>query len=194
MWLSRSIIILSFTLVSFTAGSHTPEDRTFGGHGNFRYRFEDLLGRIEALEQAATSQSVDGRTYCMMVNITTLRSVSSNAPASTETLVVRRVLHFAGGAFTATLVDGSGYSKTDDGIVSAFSSASLPVLSGTYSQAGSQLNLQFTDAATVSWYVSRDGSVIVNNASDFAGPFPNGLTLAIVRNATSVESNVCEAN
>jgi len=194
MWHSRSITFLALALASFTAVSHTPEDRDYRKHDEFRYRFANLVSRIEALEQAATSQSVEGRTYCMMVNVTTLRSVSSTAQASAELLVVRRVLHFAGGAFTATLVDSSGNSQTDDGIVSQISSASLPILAGTYTQSGSELNLQFTDASTVSWYVSRDGSVIASTASDFLGPFPNGLTVGIVRNATSVESDTCEAN
>ena len=194
MWFSRSIIISTLALVSFSAGSHTPEDQTHGRHGGFRFRLEDLVSRIEALEQAAASQSVEGRTYCMLVNLTVFRSVSSISQASAETLVVRRALHFAGGAFTATLVDSGGNSQRDDGIVSQIAIASPSVLTGTYIQSGTQLNLQFADTSTVTWYVSRDGSVIASSSSDFVGPFPAGLTIGIVRNATSVESDTCEAN
>lgn len=192
MWLPRSIVAVTLALVCSLAGAQPRATSAPTPFGDLQSQIDNLVGRIDVLEQSAASQLVDGRTYCMMVNVTILRGFSSSAMESADTTVVRRVLNFSGGAFTAILVDSSGNSQTDDGVVSFVNGASPELLHGTYTQSGSQLDLLFSNASMATWYVSRDGSVIHNNGIDFFGPFPNTLTIGIVRSATIIESSTCE--
>lgn len=188
----RLITALMFALVCSATGAQPRATSAPTPFGDLQTQIDALAGRIDILEQSAASQIVDGRTYCMMVNITIFRGVSSSATESADTVVVRRVLSFSGGAFVATLVDSSRNSLNDDGVVSFLNGGSPQLLQGTYDQSGSQLDLLFSDASTANWYVSRDGSVIHSNGIDFFGPFPNSLTIGIVRSATIIESDSCE--
>jgi hypothetical protein len=192
MWLSRTIVAVTVSLVCSVAGAQPRATSAPTPFGDLQSQIDELVGRIHVLEQSAADQSVDGRTYCMMVNVTILRGFSSSAMETVDTIVVRRVLHFSGGAFMATLVDSSRNSQTDDGVVAFIQGVSPELLDGTYTQSASQLDLLFSDATTATWYVSRDGSVIHSNGIDFFGPFPNSLTLGIVRSATAIESDTCE--
>lgn len=194
MWLPRSIVVITSALVCSVAGAQPRAASAPTPFGDLQSQVDNLVSRIDVLEQSAASQVVDGRTYCMMVNVTILRGLSSSAMESADTVIVRRVLNFTGGAFTATLVDSSGNSQTDDGVVSFVNGASPELLHGTYTQSGGQLDLLFSSASTATWYVSRDGSVIHNNGIDFFGPFPNSLTIGVVRSATTIESDTCETD
>ena len=194
MWIPRSIAAVIFALLCSAAGAQPRAALAPTPFGGLQSQIDNILGRINVLEQSAASQTVDGRTYCMMVNVTILRGFSASAMETADTVVVRRVLNFSGGAFTAFLVDSSANSQNDDGVVSFVNGPSPEVLHGTYAQSGSQLDLLFSDASMATWYVSRDGSVIHNNGIDFLGPFPNSLTIGIVRSATIIESDTCETD
>jgi hypothetical protein len=129
----------------------------------------------------------------MMVDVAILRGLSVDSTEILEKVVVRRILAFTGGAFTATLVSSDRNVQDDSGVVTPVTGTSPGVLEGTYIQSGNQLALNFTTGATASWYVSADGSVIHNNDIDFLGPFPNSMSIGIVRSSTMIESATCNA-
>ena len=161
-------------------------------------QLDALAARVDTLESKAPNASVEGRTYCMLVNVTLLRSVvdigPNAAPGKVETRVIKRVATFVDGAFTATLVSSHQNTQTDNDLVDYTDATSSPVvLLGNYSQAGNQVDLVFdTLDPHVAWYVSKDGSLIHYNGIDFFGPFGNGLTLGLVRSGTLVESDTCD--
>jgi hypothetical protein len=193
MWPLRLLISLAGILICSAAGANQNATSTPSPLGELQMQIEALDSRIEALEQAAPDSIVDKRTYCMMVDVALLRGWSVDSTEIVETIVVRRVLTFSGGAFTATLVSSNRNIQNDNGVVTPVVGISPVLLEGTYIQSGNQLDLSFTTGSTASWYVSADGSVIHNNDIDFLGPFPNSLTIGIVRSSTMIESATCDA-
>ena len=137
------------------------------------FRISALEARIAALEAAAANTSVDGRTYCMMTNVTVLRGFTSDGTEIIDTEVVRRLSTFSGGTFTSTLVGAVRNTLSDVGTVEQSAGLAPDLLSGTWAQTGTQIDITFSDGSLAVWYVSRDGSVMHNNAVDFAGPLPN---------------------
>jgi hypothetical protein len=153
-----------------------------------------LEARIDALEDAAPNPNVDGRTYCMILNISGLRGRPSIQTKAVDAIISRRVLTFEDGAFAATLVASQIVSLADDGTVtSSVNDASPPLLAGTFSQTGNQVDVVFPDGAVEQYYVSRDGSVIHTNSVLLLGPFPSTFALGLTRSVTMIESDTCDA-
>lgn len=193
MWLLKFLISLAAIMLCSAAGANPNATSTPSPLGDLQRQIDALDSRIETLEQAAPDSNVDGRTYCMMVDVAILRGLSVDSTEILETVVVRRILAFTGGAFTATLVSSDRNVQDDSGVVTPVTGTSPGVFEGTYIQSGNQLDLNFTTGATASWYVSADGSVIHNNDIDFLGPFPNSMSIGIVRSSTMIESATCNA-
>ena len=160
--------------------------------GDLQSQIDVLVGRVETLENDAPTAEVEGRSYCMMVTVTVLRGIGNTATEVVETPVVRRLATFSGGTFSATAVSDEFNRQTGIGVIENLPGVAPAEISGTYSQSGRQLTLSFPDGDSGTWYVSGDGSVIHNNSIEFFGPFPNSLTLGLVRSATFIESAFCE--
>ena len=156
-------------------------------------QIDDMAARIEELENSLPNVSVEGRTYCMMVNSVALRGYTNSGAEQVETIVVRRLASFVNGSFTAPLVSGSLNGQRGNGVVESVPGGTPEVLEGAYVQTGNQLLLQLTDGSVATWYTSGDGSIIQGNGIVLLGPFPNSLTLGIARSATMVEATNCDA-
>lgn len=163
--------------------------------GDLQAQVAALTSRVNTLEANKADSDVDGRTYCMMVEVTILRGPTANTAESLETRVIKRFASFSGGSLIATLISGTSNVQDDNGIVSSISPPAMspPVLEATYMQDGARLDLSFADPIgdTRVWYVSRDGSVIHSNSVVY-NSFPNSLTLGLARHATLIESDSCD--
>lgn len=155
-------------------------------------QIDALAARVESLEDSAPNPSVDGRTYCMMVNVVSLRSHLQNGTDTIATIVVRRLVTFDDGLFTDILVSSLQNSQSHVAEVEFGPGMSPVSIGGTYMQSGTQLNVTTSTGSEASWLVSRDGSVIHSNGIDSFGPFPNTLTLGLARSATLIESDTCD--
>jgi len=189
----RLFLPIALAFVGHSAIADSPELPDQSRLGQLQVQIDDLTGRIESLENNAPNSDVDGRTYCMMVDVTILRGFSSNGTEIVETRTIRRFAWFSGGVFNATLVSGIENVQDDNGIVTSAPANSPQEITATYAQTGGQLNMTFPDNTTASWYVSGDGSVIHSNATLSLGPFPSSMTLGLARHATLIESTNCEA-
>ena len=192
MLTKMTLLTLAATLACPSAFAETPPETAPTPFQQLQAAINGLEDRVAELEAAAPSAEVDGRTYCMMVNVNILRGIASTASETEDLVAVRRLASFSDGIFTAAVVSNRRIAQGDDGVVSLLPGASPDVLEASYSQSGRQLDLTFTDGTVVSWYASADGSVVHNNGLDHFGPFPNSLSLGLVRAATLVESDTCE--
>ena len=115
-------------------------------------------------------QSVEGRTYCFVVDILRMRSPSITPPlsAALSSTLIRRTATFSGGVITATGVDLTANTQNaDTGAVTQTTGAGGTV-TGTYVQTGPELAVVLpflTFSITTTWYVSKDGSVINGSLS-----------------------------
>lgn len=184
------VVILAFACQAAMADS--PSLNSKGPLGELQAQIDTLSERIQSLENDAPTADVDGRSYCMMANITLLRAFASSATESVETRVVRRVANFSGGTWSATLVSSNGNVQDDNGVVTNGPGNSPGVISGTYTQSGRHLDIVDSDGLPATWYVSGDGSIIHNNGIGFLGPFPSTFTLGLVRSVVFVESETCD--
>jgi len=171
-------------------GEATPQVTPFY---ELQAQLDAMAARVEELENNTPNTSVEGRTYCMMVNSVALRGYTNNGAEQVETITVRRLATFVDGSFTATLVSGALNGQRGNGVVEFVPGATPEVLEGAYVQTGNQILVQLIDGTSATWHASRDGSIILGNAITLLGPFPNSLTLGIARNASMVESRSCDA-
>lgn len=157
-------------------------------------RIDHLAAQLDELEKSLPNPNVEGRMYCMLVNVIVLQGLASNGSEQVATQVVRRLTEFSGGMFASTLISSSRNLQDDNGLVSMVPGTSPGILSGTYTQTNGQLDLTFSDGATATWYVSGDGTTIHSNGIGILGPFPpNSLTIGLARDATLIESDSCES-
>jgi len=188
---------LVLALACNAATADTPPASAPTPFGDLNAQLEALATRVDTLENNAPNASVEGRTYCMMVHVSFLRSIvdfgPDAGPARVEDRVIRRVATFVDGTFTGTLVSSYEIAQVDNDVVEFEPGASPDVILGSYWQTGNQLDVQVGSNPVSAWYVSKDGSLIHNNGIGFFGPFGNGLSLGLVRNTTFVESDTCAA-
>jgi hypothetical protein len=157
-------------------------------------QIDALEARIAGLEENAPNPNVEGRTYCMIVNISGLRGTPASQTNAVDAIVSRRVLSFEGGAFAATLVSSQIVSLDHtDAVTLSENTATPELLAGTFSQTGRQVDVVFSDGAVEQFYVSGDGSVMHSNSVFLLGPFPNTFALGLTRSATMIESDTCDA-
>ncbi|MDH5323361.1 MAG: hypothetical protein OEW81_13200 [Gammaproteobacteria bacterium] len=187
------IVVLTFVIfITFQTASAEPAASSAPTPFNdLQVQIDSLLDRVQQLEGNTPSAAVEGRSYCMMVNVSTLRGLESSGTETEDIIVVRRAAEFLAGMFTATLVSSNQISQDDNGIVTMLPGNSPDTIAGTYTQAGRELIVQFPDGTTAAWYASADGSVIHNSGIEFFGPFPNTLSLGLVRSSTLIESDTC---
>ena len=184
------IVILAFASQAAIAGAPPLENRT--PFAELQARIDALSDRVDSLEANAPTPDVEGRSYCMMVNITVQRGWSNTATEELQKFIVRRVATFTGGAFTATTIDGLDIRQDDNGVITGEPVVPGDVLGGTFTQTSQRLDVLLDSGQSRVWYVSADGSVIHNNSADHFGPFPNSVSVGVTRTATFIESDTCD--
>jgi hypothetical protein len=183
-------VMLAFAGQAAMADTPPPENQT--PFGELQTQIDALSDRVDSLEANAPTSDVEGRSYCMMVNITVQRGWSNTATEEMQKFIVRRVATFTGGALIATTIDGLDIRQDDNGVITGDPVVAGEVLGGTYTQTGQRLDVLLDTGASRVWYVSADGSVIHNNSADHFGPFPNSISVGVTRNATFIESDTCD--
>jgi len=158
----------------------------------------DLLSRVAALEAAAPTASVEGRTYCSVLDLVILRGLAINGTEVVQNSVIRRRATFSGGTLSAELLSHVRNTQSDDGIVTMTDEDSVNPLLATYTQSGTKLDITIPDNLLgqryETMYVSKDGSLIHGTGLAAVGPIgPAQLTLGFIRNWTFVESDACDA-
>ncbi len=166
--------------------------------GVFQAQLDALEARIQVLEDSAPSSSVEGRTYCFVLNRDVMRGQASTSTEVLISRVIRRTFTFNDdGTYDSLLVSDVRNTQADDGIVTLAAPGNID-LSGTYMQTGNKLDMVFPFASfTANWYVSKDGSVIYGTRISHGLPrLPPVVTVGITRNWTLVETDpldVCDA-
>jgi hypothetical protein len=177
------------TQIAFAQKGPTTTPSPFG---DLQTQLDALAARVETLERNAPNSSVEGRTYCMVVNALSLIGNAIGATEVVDSGVVRRTATFAGGTLTATLVSSTFHRQSDDGVVSSFVGMAPEPLLATYTQTGNKLDVVLADGGIANWYVSRDGSVVFASAIDLLGPLPSSATIGLARWTTMVENDTCD--
>ncbi len=159
-----------------------------------------LAARMQALEDAAPTQSVEGRDYCFVLNVQIMRGRAPDASEELQNNVVRRKVNFANGTVAGALISNVLNNQLDDGTVLAGTAAPIPNLLATYVQTGSKIDVTFDNGNTANWYVSKDGSLIhgamIGHLEFPPGGLPPVVTVGLHRNWTMVETDpndVCDA-
>ena len=156
-------------------------------------QLDALEARIQVLEGSAPDSSVEGRTYCFVLNLDVMTGQASDSTEVLISRVIRRKFTFNNdGTFTGLIVSDVGNTQADDGTVTLDTPANSDV-SGTYTQTGNKLDMMILDFSA-NWYVSKDGSVIHGTRILHLGPFPGPFmrTVGITRNWTLVENDTCD--
>ena len=158
----------------------------------FQAQLDALEARIQVLEDSAPNSSVEGRTYCMVLNRDVMRGQASDSTEVLISRVVRRTFTFNNdGTFTGLIESDVENTQADDGTVTLVTLANSDLL-GTYTQTGNKLDMNILNFPA-NWYVSKDGSVIHGTRILQLGPLgPNMITVGITRNWTLVENDTCD--
>lgn len=184
-------LLLSLTLLAPAAWTQTVPD---GPIAALQVQVNSLSNRVSALESAAPSASVDGRTYCFVLDLTMMRGIGVNQTEHLVTSIIRRTAMFDGGLMEAALLSHNRNTQTDDGIVTPTIENAPDLVMATYTQSGNRLDMTFTNGTTANWYVSNDGSVISGTSLSFLGPIaPFQATIGQTRQWTLVENDACDA-
>ena len=171
--------------------------------GKLQAQLDALEARTKALEDSAPDSSVDGRTYCFVLNLSIMRGDTRDKSEELQTNVIRRTATFSGGVFTGWFLSNVLNNQKDDGTVLPGLGDPIDPLMASYIQTGNKLDMDFLDMASglvssANWYVSKDGSVIhgstISQLSVFGPPgfppvFPPVRSFGFVRNWTLVETD-----
>ena len=199
----RSLNILCLIAGAFFAQSvmadNSPGSRA-GPFGDLQTQLDELAARTLALEDGAPTSSVEGRTYCFVLDLQVMKGRANSGTEELQSNVIRRTATFSGGLFEASHLSNILNNQLDDGTVTPDDVDPIGLLIGTYTQTGSKVDIVFDTGLTANWYVSTDGSVIHGSSITHAAFGPPGLppvvTVGTVRNWTLVETNpldVCDA-
>lgn len=190
-FLQSSILLISVSLSHAAVAQDVPEN--IGGPiGALSTELAAVAERVAALEANAPDASVEGRTYCFVLDLTMMRGVGVNQTEHLVTSIIRRTATFSGGSLSAWLSSHVRNTQTDNGVVTQTLEASPDPLLATYTQTGNRLDVTFANGTTANWYVSRDGSVISGTSIVGLGPFPNSVTVGQTRHWTLIENDLCE--
>jgi hypothetical protein len=184
-------LIVSMSLLAPAAWTQTVPA---GPVADVQAEVASLAARVGALEAAAPTASVEGRTYCFVLDLTDMRGIGINQTERLFTSIIRRTATFDSGTFEAPLLSHVRNTQGDDGVVTPSVETSPDPLLGSYVQTGNRLDLAFTNGTTATWYVSRDGSLLSGTSISFIGPVgPGSATIGQTRHWTLVENDACLA-
>jgi hypothetical protein len=184
--------LLILTFLSHAAVAQESPDDVGGPIGALETQLAAVAERVEALEANAPDPSVEGRTYCFVLDLTMMRGIGANQAEHLVTSIIRRTATFSGGSLSAWLSSHVRNTQTDDGVVTQTLEASPDPVLATYTQTGNRLDVTFANGTTANWYISRDGSVISGTSILSFGPFPNSVTVGQTRHWTLIENDLCD--
>jgi hypothetical protein len=201
MRLFKIILMASAVFMTQVCMAEGPPFNSPGPFGDIQGQLDDFAARVQALEDAAPTQSVEGRDYCFVLNVQIMRGRAPSASEELQNNVVRRKVNFANGTVAGALISNVLNNQLDDGTVLAGTAAPVPNLLATYVQTGSKIDVTFGNGDTTNWYVSKDGSLIhgaMIGHREFGPPggLPPVVTVGLQRNWTMVETgpnDVCDA-
>jgi len=177
-----------------------PPGSVAGPFGDLQSQLDELAARTLALEESSPTSSVEGRTYCFVLNLQVMRGRAITDTEELQSNVIRRTATFSGGSFEASHLSNNLNNQLDDGTVIPDDVNPIGLLLGTYTQTGRKVDIAFDSGLTANWYVSTDGSVIHGSSITHAAFGPPGappvVTVGQVRNWILVETNsfdVCDA-
>ncbi len=203
----RSLKILCLIAATLLAQSVMAESRpgsTPSPFGDLQTQLDALAARTQALEDSAPNSSVEGRTYCFVLNLQVMIGRANGDTEELQSNVIRRTATFSGGMFEASHLSNILNKQLDDGTVTHDEVDPIGLLLGAYTQTGSKVDITFDTGLSANWYVSKDGSVIHGSSITHSAirhpELPPGLppvvTIGFVRNWTLVETDpldVCDA-
>ena len=163
----RSLNLICLFAVTFIAQSVMAEGSPGGTASPFadlQTQFDELAARTQALEESAPTSSVEGRSYCFVLNLQVMKGRANSDTEELQSNVIRRTATFSGGSFAASHVSNILNNQLDDGTVIADDVNPIGLLLGTYTQTGRKVDITFDTGSTANWYVSTDGSVIHGSA------------------------------
>jgi hypothetical protein len=200
MRLFKIILMTSAVLMTQVCMAEEPPLNSPGPFGDIQMQLDDFATRVQALEDAAPTQSVEGRDYCFVLNVQIMRGHAPSASEELQNNVVRRKVNFANGTVAGALISNVLNNQLDDGTVLAGTAAPIPNLLATYVQTGSKIDVTFDNGNTANWYISKDGSLIhgamIGHLERPLGQVPPVRTFGLHRNWTMVETDpndVCDA-
>ena len=200
MRLFKITLMSSAVLMTQVCMADGPPFNSPGPFGDIQGQLDDFAARVQALEDAAPTQSVEGRDYCFVLNVQIMRGRAPSASEELQNNVVRRKINFANGTVAGALISNVLNNQLDDGTVLAGTAAPIPNLLATYVQTGSKIDVTFDNGNTANWYVSKDGSLIhgamIGHLELPQGRVPPVVTVGLHRNWTMVETDpndVCDA-
>jgi len=158
----------------------------------------DLLNRVAALEAAAPTANVEGRTYCSVLDLVILRGLAINGTEVVQNSVIRRRATFSGGTLSAELLSHVRNTQLDNGVVTMTDEDSVDPLLASYTQSGTKLDITIPDNLLgqrfETMYVSKDGSMVHGTGLTWVGSTGQaGLTRGFIRNWTFIEGDTCDA-
>ena len=111
------ILLVAASLVTQAAMADTYQDVRPSPFDELQAQLDALDARTQALEDAAPTSDIEGRTYCSTLELSVTRGVSFNASEQHQTNIIRRTATFSGGAFTGSYLSNVLNNLTDDGVV-----------------------------------------------------------------------------
>ena len=195
---ARILILFVAALLTQSVAAQRPPSSTPSPFGKLQRQLDALAARTKALEDSAPDSSVDGRTYCFVLNLSIMRGDTRDKSEELQTNVIRRTATFSGGVFTGWFLSNVLNNQKDDGTVLPGLGDPIDPLMASYIQTGNKLDMDFLDMASglvssANWYVSKDGSVIhgsMISQSSFGPPgVPPVRSVGFVRNWTLVETD-----
>lgn len=184
------LFCLALLFLAKTVLADSPLRDTRSPFTDLQNQIDALTDRIQALESNGPNSSVEGRSYCFVLNLMILGGNAVNQTESVRTVIVRRSAAFSGGTLTATLLSNVFNDQQDNGVVTSTTEQSVDTLVATYTQMGKKLDVTFADASTATWYASEDGSVISGSSISHGAFGPGGVvTVGFVRSWTLIEAD-----
>ena len=156
--------------------------------GSIQAQLDALAERTQALEDSAPNSNIDGRTYCSILNIQSMRARPGNQTEETQNNVIRRVVHFENGVLIGGLLSNTLNNHSDAGTITHTQNNPSPdSLMANYLQMGTRVDITFDNGTTTNWHVSKDGSVIFGSQIS-SGVFAGGVvSVGFVRNWMLIE-------
>jgi len=161
MRLTKILTLLMTVFISQTVFADGSPGNTPSPFSDLKAQLDALAARTQMLEDSVPDQNIDGRTYCSILNIQSMRAWPGTQTEETQNNVIRRVVSFENGVLTGNLLSNTLNNHSDIGTIShTTNNPSIDPLLANYLQMGAKVDITFGNGTTANWHVSKDGSVI----------------------------------
>ena len=198
---SLALFSLAAVLATQSVAAQQLPPKAAGPIAELQTQLAALAMRTQALEDSAPNSSVDGRSYCFVLNVQVMRGHKNQGTDELRSQVIRRSGTFSGGRFIASLLSNVENSLLHDNTV--FHDDTRPTIDpveATYTQTGTKIDIVFDlNSVSANWYVSKDGSLIHGTDIGYLQFGPEEapvLTVGLLRNWTLTEAvspELCDA-